>query len=152
MQNLDLITLEERPDMLLQAAGWFHSKWGVPIEEYRNSMEECLKDSTKIPRWYFVLNDKGNIIAGAGIIENDFHDRKDLTPNLCALFVEEEYRNQGIARSILDYARKDVSRLGYTKLYLVTNHTTFYEKCGWEFLTMANDEEGPIRVYAAKAL
>ena len=57
MQNLDLITLEERPDMLLQAAGWFHSKWGVPIEEYRNSMEECLKDSIKIPRWYFVLND-----------------------------------------------------------------------------------------------
>ena len=34
-------------------------------------------------------------ISGAGVIENDFHDRKDLTPNLCALFVEERKCGRG---------------------------------------------------------
>ena len=36
----------------------------------------------------------------------------------------------------------------FQKLYLVTDHTKFYEKCGWEFLCMVNDEEGiPERMY-----
>lgn len=32
---------------------------------------------------------------------NDFHDRKNLTPNVCALYVEESCRNQGIADKLL---------------------------------------------------
>ena len=99
-----------------------------------------------------VLNTKQEIVAGAGIIVNDFHDRKDLTPNLCALFVEPEYRNNGIARSILDFARKDAGKAGFSTLYLITDHTTFYEKCGWSFLTMANDSSRPVRVYAAPTI
>ena len=39
--------------------------------------------------------------AGAGVISNDFHNRRDLAPNLCALFVEPAYRRQGIARRLL---------------------------------------------------
>ncbi len=44
--------------------------------------------------------------------ENDFHDRKDLTPNVCAVFVEERYRCQGIAGRIPDYVCKDVKAQG----------------------------------------
>ena len=29
-----------------------------------------------------------------GVIENDFHDRKDLTPNVCAVYTEEDCRCQ----------------------------------------------------------
>lgn len=31
-----------------------------------------------------------------GSIANDFHDRKDLTPNICAVYTEEAYRGRGI--------------------------------------------------------
>ena len=49
-----------------------------------------------VPQWYVVVQgDK--IIAGLGVIENDFHDRKDLSPNVCAVYVEEAYRCRGIA-------------------------------------------------------
>lgn len=49
-----------------------------------------------VPQWYVVVQgDK--IIAGLGVIENDFHDRKDLSPNVCAVHVEEAYRCRGIA-------------------------------------------------------
>ena len=88
------------------------------------------------------MNNKNEIIAGAGIIENDFHDRKDLSPNLCALFVEEKYRKQGIAKYILNFLRKDLGSMGFEKIYLITDHTGFYEKYDWSFLTTVNDDEG----------
>ena len=89
-------------------------------------------------------------MAGAGVIENDFHDRKDLHPNLCALFVEENWRGQGMARYILRRVREDMAGMGIEKLYLVTDHTDFYEKCGWSFLTMVRGDDGLMeRMYEA---
>ncbi|MGM7390055.1 GNAT family N-acetyltransferase, partial [Acinetobacter baumannii] len=33
---------------------------------------------------------------------------------------------------------------------LITDHTEFYEKCGWRFLTLVKDEEGEmVRMYVA---
>ncbi len=37
----------------------------------------------------------GQIIGGIGVIENDFHDRKDLAPNVCAVYTEEDRRGDG---------------------------------------------------------
>ena len=37
---------------------------------------------------------------------------------------------------------------GYKRLYLVTDLTGFYEKCGWEYLGDAHElEAGAIRLY-----
>lgn len=142
--------LRDCPEILEKAAIWFSEKWEVPVEAYRASMEDALLKDAGIPQWYLVLGDQGEIIAGAGIIENDFHKRKDLRPNLCALFVEEDYRHQGIGRSILDFARRDAKTFGVDKLYLVTDHQAFYEKCDWTFLTMVDGEAGTLeRMYMA---
>ena len=45
--------------------------------------------------------DGEQIIGGMGVIKNDFHDKKDLTPNVCAVYTEESYRKQGIAGVLL---------------------------------------------------
>ncbi len=50
------------------------------------------------------------------VIENDFHEYKHLTPNLCALFVEKEYRKKGIAKYILDFVIKDMKDIGFQKI------------------------------------
>ncbi|MCI7300880.1 GNAT family N-acetyltransferase [Ihubacter massiliensis] len=147
---MKLKRLRDHPKLLEQAAAWFASKWEVPVEAYKESMELCIRQQQGIPQWYVVLDEKQGIIAGAGVIENDFHERRDLTPNLCALFVEENYRCQGIARSILDFIRKDLGEMGVSKVYLITDHMEFYERCGWKFLTMVRCEEGElIRMYEA---
>lgn len=153
MNVREIKRLCKNPEYLEQAATWFSKKWGIPAEAYKESIEECILQKTGIPQWYIILNSKGEIIAGAGVIQNDFHDRKDLSPNVCALFVEEEYRNQGLAKYILDVARKDIGNMGVERLYLITGHTTFYERCGWEFLTMVNEIDGsPARMYTAATL
>ncbi len=141
MGNYKIITLQECPQLLGQAASWFHSKWGIPQEAYQESMEEGLRGGNSIPQWYLAMAD-GKIAGGLGVIENDFHKRKDLTPNVCAVYVEEEYRGQGIAGGLLEYACRDMEKRGIGTLYLATDHTSFYEPYGWEFLCMAQEEDG----------
>lgn len=140
-------TLRQIPELEDMAAGWFHSKWGVPKEAYLECMEAYLHHETELG-WYLCLHD-GKIIGGMGVIENDFHDRKDLTPNVCAVYTEEAYRGQGIAGHLLDMVVEDMKAKGITPVYLVTDHTGFYERYGWEFFCMVqgDGEPGLTRMY-----
>ena len=147
-----ILPLRDMPVLVPPAASWFSGHWGVPVEEYRKSMEQCLRHLGPVPQWY-VVQDGGRLIAGAGVIENDFHDRPDLSPNLCALFVEPNQRNRGLAGRLLDFVRRDLGAMGVSQLYLVTDHTSFYERYGWTFLTMVTgDDHLPERLYTAPTL
>ena len=138
MTEYQYTSLREMPELMVPAAEWFHSKWGVPTEAYLECMEAYLRKETEYG-WYLCL--KGNqIIGGLGVIENDFHDRKDLTPNICAVFTEENFRSQGIAGSLLNMAVEDLRSKGVSPVYLVTDHTDFYERYGWEFLCMVQGD------------
>ncbi len=147
---MEIVKTRDRQDMAGYAARWFSSKWGIPVQAYEESMEECIEGGgvRAVPQWYAVI-EGGRIIGGAGVIENDYHDRKDLSPNLCALYVEEEYRRRGIAGRILDLAAADMKTFGIDKLYLITDHTSFYERYGWNFLCMVQPDGEPemIRMY-----
>lgn len=147
----ELIRLVDRPDLKERAAQWFHEKWDIPLEAYRESIEECLKQKSAVPQWYLAMEDS-QIIGGLGVIENDFHDRKDLAPNVCAVYTEEAKRGQGIAGALLDMVCKDMSDRGIDTLYLVTDHTSFYERYGWKFLCMVqgDGEPGLTRMYVHK--
>ena len=128
MNNYRIITLRERPELVAIAAEWFHSKWGVPAEAYLECMKAYLSGKTEYG-WYICLYDE-SIVAGLGVIENDFHDRKDLTPNVCAVYAEEEHRKKGLAGNLLNKVVDDMRNKGVTPLYLVTDHIGFYERYG----------------------
>lgn len=147
-----ILNLREHPELLDRAAAWFHAKWGIPLEAYRESMEACLKGEGPVPQWYMAVNGD-TIVGGLGVIENDFHDRKDLAPNVCAVYVEEAYRCQGIAGALLDHVCEDMAGMGVGTLYLLTDHTAFYERYGWEFLCTAqgDGEDEPSRIYIHQA-
>ena len=132
------IKLMERPELKDTAATWFNSKWGVPKDAYLECMEEYLSGATK-NGWYLCLAGE-QIVGGLGVIENDFHDRKDLAPNICAVYTEESYRCAGIAGELLNMAVADLRAKGISPVYLVTDHTGFYERYGWEFLCMVQGE------------
>lgn len=145
---MTILNLRLRPELIPRAAVWFSGKWGVPVEAYVESMERACREEGAVPGWYLILDEKEDIAAGLGIIENDFHKRPDLTPNLCALYVEAPYRKQGLARALLDRACADLKESGIMDAYLITSHTTFYEKCGWSFYGMIEEDTGDlIRMY-----
>lgn len=147
MTEYKYITLREEPERKDAAAEWFHGKWGVPKDAYLECMDAYLNSETEYG-WYLCL-DGDKIIGGMGVIENDFHDRKDLSPNVCAVYTEEEYRSKGIAGKLLNMVVGDMKEKGITPIYLVTDHTGFYERYDWEFLCMVqgDGEEEMTRMY-----
>ena len=150
MAEFKYITPREQSELLNIAAEWFHRKWGVPKEAYLECMETYLKHETELG-WFLCL-DGEQIVGGLGVIENDLHNRPDLTPNVCAVYTEESHRCQGIAGNLLNMAVEDLRSKGISPVYLVTDHTGFYEKYGWEFLCMAQGDGEPdmTRMYIHK--
>ena len=150
MGELSYISLRDKPELKDSSAEWFHGNWGVPKEAYLECMNDYLNMDTEYG-WYLCLDDD-KIVGGLGVIENDFHDRKDLKPNVCAVYTSEEYRNRGIAGALLDMVVEDMRSKGITPLYLVSDHIGFYERYGWEFLCMAQGDDEPemTRVYMHK--
>ena len=147
MAEFQYITLRNKPEWMVLAAEWFHSKWRVPTEAYLECMEAYLRGETEYG-WYLCL-DGNQIVGGLGVIENDFHDRKDLTPNICAVYTEDTYRCRGIAGRLLNMAVGDLRLKGVSPVYLITDHTGFYERYGWEFLCMVqgDNETDMTRMY-----
>ena len=138
MKELSYITLRDNPSLKDIAAEWFHNKWGIPKDAYMQCMESYLKKETEYG-WYLCM-DKDKIIAGVGVIDNDFHDRKDLYPNICALYVEEEYRLKGIAGQLLNMTINDLKSKDISPIYLVTDHIGFYERYGWQLYCMVKSD------------
>jgi len=136
-----VIHISDHPELIPLASHWFSQKFSVPMEAYKESMYDSTASSSGVPSWYVIMADE-KIVAGLGVIENDFHQRKDLTPNICAVFVEPEYRKKGLARMLLNHACQELSTHGINTCYLTTDHTDFYEHCGWQFYQMIPENDG----------
>ena len=148
---MEIIVIRNSPHWAKRAAVWFHEKWGIPLEAYDESIGQCLQNQSPVPQWYLAVENQ-QILGGLGVIENDFHNRPDLCPNVCAVYVEENYRKQGIAGVLLNFVCKDFHAMKIDTLYLLTDHTNFYERYGWEYLcpVLGDGEEKPFRMYIHK--
>lgn len=148
---MQIRSIAQHPALMERAARWFHEKWDVPLQAYVESMQSSLQTQTGVPAWYVIADEQDNIVAGLGVIENDFHKRPDLTPNICAVYVEEAYRMRGLSRKLLDHACRELHKKGIADAYLITTHTRYYEHCGWTFYTMVEEDEGDmVRMYHRK--
>ncbi len=140
--------IRECPQLLDAAAQWFSEKWRISKEAYAESMRQCVSEDCAVPQWY-VATVGNSIIGGLGVIENDFHDHPELTPNVCAVYVETAYRRQGLAGRLLDRVCRDMEAYGVDTLYLLTDHIGFYERYGWRFFCMVqgDGEDALSRMY-----
>ena len=87
MKKYRYITLMEKPMIKNLAAEWFHSKWGIPKEEYMEYMNAYLNKETEYG-WYLCL-DGEKIVAGLGVIEMIFITEKILR-QMYVLFIQKK--------------------------------------------------------------
>ena len=147
LAGFSFITLRDRPELTDAAADRFSGKWRVPKQAYLDCMGAYVRGETEYG-WYLCLR-RDEIVGGLGVIENDFHDRPDLTPNICAVYTEEPWRGRGVAGRLLDMAVEDLRSKGISPVYLVTDHTGFYERYGWTYFCSVHcpGEQGSSRMY-----
>ncbi len=66
----------------------------------------------------------------------DLEVRPDIYPWLANLYVDEEYRNKGMARILLEKVKQIAkSSTNFDELYLFTKHKGLYEKFGWNYVS-----------------
>lgn len=79
--------------------------------------------------------DGGEIVGFAGLVRESCMDAPDLYPWIDFLFVDEGYRNKGVAKKIIEYIFSVAKSDGYEEIYLCTlSHTEMYEKFGFQTL------------------
>ena len=116
--------------------GW-HAWWtesGVPLADYRAHLNPMLEQEG-IPS-ALVAHDEDHYIGSVLIIENDLDERPDYAPWIAALWVEPEFRRQGIAAQLIARSREYVAKLGHDTCYLcaTADKRPYYLKQGFTLL------------------
>ncbi len=132
---MELFSVREHPQMEALFIEYFQKRWASEnsMAVYDDCIKNCVKTDSPLPHWYLLM--EGDTVVGcAGLITNDFISRMDLWPWLCALYVEPEFRCKGNAGLLIAQCIKDAKAAGFEKLYLCTDHESFYERYGFEYM------------------
>lgn len=129
MENIQIKSVREHPDDWQAFSDYISSKW--TDEDGKRLYEDCIFHGAKaefcLPEWWVAY--EGDVPVGCvGLITNDFISRMDLMPWLCALYVNEDKRGRGIAGKLIARVKEYARRNGFSKIYLATDHTSFYER------------------------
>lgn len=132
---MQVISIKQQSEYAERTIRYFQKQWAS--EESMQLYEDCITRSitspSSLPQWYLLM-DNDTIIGCAGLIVNDFISWGDVWPWLCALYVEETYRGQRLSQLLINTIQSDAATLGFTNLYLCTDHQGLYEKFGFEYL------------------
>lgn len=148
--NIELITKES--DLLGRGIEYFWKKWGNEsnFDFYKDCIENSIFDDNSLPKFYLML-DENKIIGSYALLTNDLISRQDLFPWFACLFVDENYRNQGLANKLMKHGIDESRKRGFDNLYLSTDLNDFYEKKGWKYYSKGFTFLGDsVKIYSKK--
>lgn len=129
-----IISVRENPEYKDTVIKYLQTAWDsvIPII-YEDSVTHSLTASNPLPQWYLLEKDS-EIIGCAGLVTNDFISRMDLYPWICAVYIDEKHRGNAYSSLLLEKAKEDSLKSGFSKVYLCTDLIGFYEKYGFSYI------------------
>ena len=113
-------------------AWWMKS--GVSPDDFRAGFKPMLEEDG-IP--FALVAHQGAIYAGSVlVVDNDLDERPQYGPWIAALWVDTDYRRQGVAAALIACARQQAAGLGYRTCYLcaTAEKRRYYLKQGFTVL------------------
>ena len=131
---MNIISVREQPQYTQQVIAYLQQCWSeVSPILYSDCVTHCIDAQNPLPQWY-ILEKDGKLIGCAGLITNDFISRMDLYPWLCALFIDENHRGNNYGLMLIEKAKEDALKFGFTNMYLSTEHIGYCEKYGVSYI------------------
>lgn len=131
---MEITLLTKENNLLKKGIAYIWKQWGsdTNFDFYRDCIENSVSDDNGLPKFYVAI-ENDEIIACYALLINDIISRQDIFPWFACLFVDENYRNQGIAKKLMDHALNECKKKGFETAYLSTDLENFYEKAGWSY-------------------
>jgi predicted N-acetyltransferase YhbS len=79
----------------------------------------------------FVALDGSDFAGYCTFVKTDCIPNVPYTPYISAMFVGEAYRGNRLSEKLICFALEYAKKLGFDKVYLVSNHVDLYEKYGF---------------------
>jgi putative hydrolase of the HAD superfamily len=132
------IFLADQPGLVPVLLDWFYDEWGrTDPDSSRERMRRILGEQLnkdKIPLTIVLLRDS-HPIASASLKIREMETHPQYLHWLGGVFVQPDYRSQGIGSRLVKYTAGEAKRLKVNDLYLYTrSHERFYTRLGWQVI------------------
>jgi GNAT superfamily N-acetyltransferase len=145
--NIHIISLKDFPEYREPLVEYVHNSWKPVSGPFTAVVDEIFWGYHKLPKCYMMLKQE-KIIGFYQLITQELIIRKDLTPWITCIFIDEKERGRRLGAKLLEHGRKTAGKLGYPTVYLTTDHIRFYEKYGFREIGLDKFINGrPTKIY-----
>jgi len=116
---------------------WMFNWWGKSEGKSKEWVEHYMQHSfnkNSLPFTIIAFNEQNEEVAMCQVTMHDLEVRPDIYPYVANLFVQNEYRGNGLVNMLLKKALSVAQKIGVYEIYIYTEHVGLYEKYGWEFV------------------
>ena len=145
--NISIVSLKDLPDYRQTLTEYVKNNWPGVFHPFTDVLAEIFSGGKELPKCYMMLKDD-KIIGFYQLVEQELILRKDLSPWITCVFIDEQERGQRLSSKLLEHGRTAAGILGYEKVYLTTDHIQFYEKFGFREIGLDKFVMGrPTKIY-----
>lgn len=148
---LEILNIRNYPERLEEAIQYIWGQWGSESNQkfYRDCIIQSCETESDLPRFYLAIEDN-KIIGSYALLRSDLNSRQDLCPWFACLYVNSDSRGRKIGEWLQNHAINETKEKGYSKLFLCTDLTEYYERNKWRYIGRGyslNDDETRIYEY-----
>lgn len=125
-----------------------YEEWGSTFSSSKESKLQKLKEGIlqngKFPQIYLLQEGEENV-AAFSILEHELKG-SDLSPWLACVVVNKKFRGKGYGKTLLQQIKNTIED-NFEKIYLTTELIGFYEKIGFQLMSIIDNNGKNNRLY-----
>ncbi len=129
-RGVRVVSLKDAPGYRQTLTDYVAKNWPAVLGPFTQVVNELFSGDGELPQCHLLL--RGDRIIGFyQLVQQELIERKGLSPWITCVFIDEGERGQRLSSQLLEHGRTVAGRLGYSRVYLTTDHIQFYEKFGF---------------------
>lgn len=116
-----------------------HCSWKEPGQHLAGLLRE-----NRLKGWesVFAALEEGQILGFCTLLETDYYPENRYSPWISTVFVEEPFRGRRISRALIEAAAAYAKSAGFSRVYIPSDQTGFYEKYGFQKIDVLQNYGG----------